>query len=164
MTPTLRPATRGDIDAMVALNAPVQAVTAPMDAVRCGELLALAPASLIAEAQGAPLGFVLVMHWDAAHANDNFDWFAARLRRFAYVDRIVVAAQARGTGLGAALYARAAEQARAAGCLTLAAEIDCDPPNPGSLAFHAAQGFAQLGTRRTGAGKTVSMQIKGLTG
>lgn len=161
---SFRHATAQDILAIVALNAAVAEVTSEMSPARCAELLAVCQCCYLAEAEGTPMGFALIMYAGAAYENDNFNWFSARLKRFAYVDRIVVDAAARGRGLGARLYERVALDARAAGCLTLAAEIDSDPPNTGSLAFHAAQGFAQLGTRRYASGKVVSMQIKGLTG
>lgn len=161
---SLRLATLEDIPAIVALNAAVVEVTAPMDAARCAELLEACSRCYIAERGDTRLGFALIMYADAPYTNDNFAWFSARLKDFAYVDRIVVDAAARGLGLGAKLYTQVAQDARAAGCLTLAAEIDSDPPNTGSLAFHAAQGFAELGTRRYESGKTVSMQVKGLTG
>jgi predicted GNAT superfamily acetyltransferase len=161
-TITLRDATAADSAAIVALNDAVVAVTSPMDAARLGELQQIALACTVAERDGVVLGFVLAMRDGAAYDNGNFRWFAERLTRFAYVDRVVIAAHARGLGLGTLLYDHLAAAAAAQGCLTLCAEIDHLPPNPGSLAFHQRYGFVQLGTRALPSGKIVAMQIKGL--
>jgi len=155
----LRPATSADIDAIVVLNAAVVAVTSPMDHARCAELLALASHARVAERAGSVIGFILAMLPDDAYANANFAWFGERLRRFAYIDRVVIAAEARGGGLGSRFYDDLAQQARARDMLLLAAEMDLDPPNHGSLAFHAARGFVPIGTRRYDDGKVVSMQV-----
>ena len=44
----------------------------------------------------------------------------------------------------------------------LALEVNAEPPNPASLAFHAARGFAEVG-RLGGPGKAVAMLAKDLT-
>jgi predicted GNAT superfamily acetyltransferase len=155
----LRPATVADIDPIVALNAAVVAVTSPMDHARCAELLALASHALVAEQAGTVIGFMLAMAPGDAYANANFAWFGERLRRFAYIDRVVIAAKARGGGVGGRIYDDLARRARAQDALLLAAEMDLDPPNHASLAFHAGRGFVPIGTRRYDDGKVVSMQV-----
>lgn len=158
--PTLRPATPNDTHAIVALNAAVVEVTSPMDHARAEALMAIADHCLVAEAEGQVVGFVLAMQTGAAYENANFAWFSARLNNFVYVDRIVIGEAGRGQGLGARLYERVIQQSQ--GCLMMAAEMDLDPPNEASLAFHRARGFLQIGTRTYETGKTVSMQIKPL--
>ena len=69
----------------------------------------------------------------------------SRYPRFIYVDRIVVAASARGHGLARRLYgALFAEAARAAHSCVVC-EVNSAPPNPESDAFHAALGFVEVG-------------------
>ncbi|MCW8085903.1 GNAT family N-acetyltransferase [Sabulicella glaciei] len=75
----------------------------------------------------------------------NHSWFVARGGRFAYVDRIVVAASARRRGLARALYADLAALAVARDKGALCCEVNLDPPNPVSLAFHETLGFAPAG-------------------
>ncbi len=159
---SLRDATLEDAPAIVALNEAVVAVTSPMDTGRFEELLGLSSHCVVAERDGAVIGFVLAMRQGAAYANGNFDWFAARLNNFVYVDRIVIAKEGRGHGLGGRLYREVAEAARPDGCLVMAAEMDLEPPNAPSLKFHASHGFVELGVRRLESGKLVSMQVKGL--
>ena len=158
----LRGAGPGDTGAIVALNEEVVAVTSPMDAARFGELRALASDCIVAEDEGTVVGFVLAMRQGAAYDNGNFDWFSARLDKFVYIDRIAISEAGRGKGLGGRLYAQVAGAARRDGCLVMCAEMDLEPPNEQSLAFHRKQGFEEIGTRRLESGKTVSMQAKRL--
>ena len=160
---TLRPATEADIPALVALNAAVVDVTSPMDAARCAELIAASTSCLVAVNAGEVVGFALVMTEGDPYDGENFGWFGTRLKRFVYVDRIVIGAQARGRGLGTRFYAQIEDDARAAGCLMFAAEMNLVPPNATSLGFHAARGFVQIGTRHYPDGKVLAMQVKGLT-
>ncbi len=160
---TLRRATPDDTAAIVALNAGVVAVTSPMDPVGFDALFAICANCDVVERDGEAIGFLLAMEAGAAYANGNFAWFSERLRRFVYIDRIVIGEAARGLGLGRMLYDHLAQSALTRGNLLMAAEIDLIPANPGSMAFHARYGFVQLGTRLLDSGKTVSMQVKGLT-
>lgn len=66
----------------------------------------------------------------------------------AYVDRVAVAASARGQGIARRLYEDLAAAVLASGRNGLACEVNLDPPNPGSLAFHARLGFRSAGEAR----------------
>lgn len=90
-------------------------------------------------------GLLLAFDQDAAYQSENFLWFHARLPRFIYVDRIIVAHRARGRGLARQLYERLFAAATAAGSPCIACEINVRPPNPGSDAFHEAMGFEEVG-------------------
>jgi hypothetical protein len=91
----------------------------------------------------------------ADYDSDNFLWFRARYARFVYVDRVIVAASARGGGLARVLYEDLFARARAAGHDRVVCEVNSDPPNPGSDAFHARLGFIEVGNALIGNGKTV---------
>jgi hypothetical protein len=54
------------------------------------------------------------------------------------------------------------ERARAAGAAAIALEVNVDPPNAPSLAFHARHGFGEVGRQDTPYGIVVSMQRKEL--
>lgn len=101
-------------------------------------------------------GLLITFDQDADYDSANFLWFRQRFARFVYVDRVVVAAAARGQGLAGALYARLLEQARAAGHDRIVCEVNSDPPNPASDAFHARLGFVPVGSAQLGNGKTVT--------
>ena len=100
-------------------------------------------------------GFLIGMDQSADYHSPNFLWFKARFDRFAYVDRIVIAASAHGQGLGRALYERMFDDAKAAGFGRIVAEVNAVPPNPTSLAFHERLGFAAIGEQTFNEGKTV---------
>ena len=99
-------------------------------------------------------GFVLAFVQASAYDGINFGWFKARYPRFAYVDRIVIAPQARGRGLARTLYDHVFAKARAEGIPLVTCEVNMEPPNPASDAFHAALGFEPVGSAGVGS-KTV---------
>lgn len=100
----------------------------------------------------------------AAYDSPNFLWFRARMARFVYVDRVVVAASARGQGLARLLYRDLFANARRAGHDRIVCEVNADPPNPPSDAFHAALGFSEIGTATIhGGSKTVRYLIHHLS-
>lgn len=95
------------------------------------------------------LGMVIGMRPGVAYASENYRWFEARSDNFMYVDRIVVATNARGAGVGRVLYeavfALAASESRS----EVTCEVNIVPPNPESLAFHATLGFERVGEQDT---------------
>jgi predicted GNAT superfamily acetyltransferase len=90
--------------------------------------------------------FMLAFDQDADYDSPNFQWFRARYPRFVYVDRIVVASSARGRGCARRLYRDLFEHAVRAGHELAVCEVNTNPPNPESDAFHAALGFVEVGT------------------
>lgn len=89
--------------------------------------------------------FLLALDQDADYDSPNFRWFRVRYQRFVYVDRIVVAASARGRGYARWLYDDLFAHARRAGHDRVFCEVNSSPPNPQSDAFHAALGFVEVG-------------------
>jgi len=89
--------------------------------------------------------FIMTFDQEANYDSPNFVWFRERYERFIYVDRVVVAAHARGRGQARRLYQDLFEHAERAGYTLVTCEVNIDPPNPASDAFHAALGFAEVG-------------------
>ncbi len=58
-------------------------------------------------------------------------------------------AEARGRGVARALYEAVFADARAAGLPLVCCEVNVEPPNPVSDAFHAALGFETLASQPT---------------
>ncbi len=106
----------------------------------------LAGEAFLALRAGDADAFLLAFDQDADYDSENFLWFKARYPRFAYVDRVAVASHARGRGLARAFYETLFAKARDAGHTIVTCEVNSDPPNPGSDAFHAAMGFREVGT------------------
>ena len=147
----------GDDDDLLTLNNRFAAETSLLDADEWRQLVAQARFTYAAGTSG----FMVAMDQDSAYDGLNFQWFKDRFSRFAYVDRIVIGAAAHGQGLGRALYDRLFDEARAAGLERVACEVNIDPPNPGSVAFHEKLGFAAVGERLLPNGKTVRYLIAG---
>jgi predicted GNAT superfamily acetyltransferase len=89
--------------------------------------------------------FLLAFDQDADYESPNFLWFKERYRRFVYVDRIAVAESARGRGHARLLYHDLFDVAARNGHDIVVCEVNSDPPNPASDAFHAALGFLEIG-------------------
>ncbi|PKQ26562.1 MAG: GNAT family N-acetyltransferase [Actinobacteria bacterium HGW-Actinobacteria-4] len=98
------------------------------------------------------LAFLLSLCGGMPYESENYRWFEDRGVRHQYIDRIVVAPGARGTGVGRALYESVFERAREKGANDVTCEVNIDPPNPGSLAFHDRLGFRRLGEQDTKGG------------
>lgn len=95
--------------------------------------------------EGDVLGFItLIAPGTMAYPSANLRWFEARGGSVIYVDRIAIAPEARGLGVGRMLYEAAFED-----CTGTYARIGCEvnrvPPNPVSLAFHKKLGFQPVG-------------------
>lgn len=156
--PSIRPLTAEDAPALVVLNDaahPAVPITS-VDEMRA--LLALGSLTLGLERDGRLVGFVIAMTPGSEYESENYRWFEAREVGHVYVDRIVVAESERGRGLGPMLYDAVFAEARRLGHPEVTCEVNLDPPNPGSLAFHGRLGFVQIGTQATKGG-TVTVAL-----
>ena len=142
-----------DLPALLALNNAHAIETGELTAARLAALMATSFRTRII---GPADAFLIAFDQTAAYASPNFLWFKERYPRFVYIDRVIVAPPARGRGLARALYGDLIAAARAAGHTLLACEVNAQPPNPASDAFHAALGFSEAGRAdHVGQGKTV---------
>ncbi len=157
---TLRRYQAGDAAAVLRLNAESVAVLSPMDEDRLGLLAGMSCLHLVAVGPAGVIGFVMGFANGAAYDSANYRWFAARYKRFLYLDRMVVAPSFRGCGVGRAFHAAAERHAVAYGLDWLVGEIDLDPPNPVSLAYHERIGFVEVGRQTLPSGKVVSMRAR----
>ena len=113
----------------------------------------------VLEVDGKVSAFLLAFREGSAYDSVNYRWFADRFSKFIYVDRIVVSATMRGSGVGKHFYADLFSFARLDRVELVACEIDSDPPNELSRHFHSRLGFVEVGTQRVGyVKKVVSLQ------
>lgn len=114
---------------------------------------------------GAIEAFIMAFDQSADYDSPNFLWLKQRYPRFVYVDRVAVDAAARGRGHARRLYEDLFEQARHAGHSVVTCEVNAEPPNPASDAFHARLGFHEVGAAAIQNGKkTVRYFARQLTG
>jgi hypothetical protein len=118
-----------------------------------GQLFALLGQAFYARRVGKLDAFLLAFDQGASYDSPNYLWFHKRYPRFVYVDRVVVAAGARGGGLARLLYGDLFRCAKVAGHDLVVCEVNVDPPNPASDAVHAALGFVEVGRASIHEGK-----------
>ncbi|MGI8614798.1 MAG: GNAT family N-acetyltransferase [Nocardioidaceae bacterium] len=156
----LRAYATSDADAVLALNQSHLDAVGPLDPDRLEWLLGLADACLVAEDAGELVGFAVTFAPGSAYDSVNYRWFSDRHTQFGYLDRVVVAPTHRRRGIGNQIYDAAEAAARPRGRLAL--EVYAEPPNVGSLAFHAARGFVEVGRLAQADGKVCAMLCKKL--
>ena len=163
----IREATADDLDEiLVHNNAAVPAVNALIRE-DLEWFLDEAHSFLVVDApDGSIAGFVIGLTGPGLdYASLNYAWFSARYDAFVYVDRIVVAETGRGLGVGTRLYDEFARRGRADDHVVMLAEVNIEPRNEVSLAFHEAHGFTPVGEQDTEGGtKRVTMLEKRLGG
>jgi uncharacterized protein len=117
--------------------------TSELDLVRLTTLLGMA-----CYARGIDQGktaFLIALDHTATYQNPNFAWFKSAYESFIYIDRIVVAESARGQGIARLLYKDLFAAAHRAGVPRIVCEVNSEPPNPASDAFHLTMGFEKVG-------------------
>ena len=113
---------------------------------------------------GNVAAFLLAFDEGADYDSPNFLWFCRRYRHFVYIDRVVVSELTRGRGHARRLYADLIARATAMGHDLIVCEVNSDPPNPASDAFHARLGFTEVGQASIhNGGKTVRYLALSLT-
>lgn len=160
---SVRDATDEDEDFILALNGASGPGVADMSREEFRQVRSWAARILVAELDGKPVGFLILIEPGTAYPSDNYGWFEDRFRRHLYVDRIAVDASAMRKGVGRALYDAAALVARELDEPRITCEVNEDPPNPESMAFHRAAGFHCIASRPSPRlGKVVAMFVREL--
>lgn len=138
----IRSVSSADEPAILALNNEHAVELSWLEPERLASLLGR---SFYARRIGAIEAFIMTFDQDADYDSPNFIWFRRRYPRFVYVDRVVVAKSARGRGHARRLYEALFERARQAGHTIVTCEVNAEPANPASDAFHASLGFTEVG-------------------
>ncbi len=142
MTHTLQALQTLDLAPFLALNNRHSVELSALDAADFSRLVECAFRAIATE---YPVSFLLAFDETASYTSPNYLWFRNRHTRFVYVDRVVVDRSGRGQGIAAKHYAALFAAARAAGHTVICAEVNRDPPNAASDAFHARLGFVEVG-------------------
>ncbi|WP_104191975.1 GNAT family N-acetyltransferase [Cryobacterium sp. Y82] len=152
MTFSIRSLVRDDLPRLLALNNAAVPAVNELDAEALAALVEhsnLAIAVVDDDATDSVIGFAILFIAGAEYASENYHWFSSRSTDFLYVDRIVVADGYRGQGLGQVLYDAIFGAARRLKLTEVFCEVNLEPPNPGSLAFHDRLGFTEVGQLST---------------
>lgn len=165
MDVSIRAARPADRVSLARINREGQPGVNPLSSAEIDACLARATLFCVAEpvgVAGEPCGYLLAFGAGFTAIGDEYAWFSARHAAFLYVDQIAVARDAWGQGIAAALYAELERAARARGDTHLVCEVNLRPENPRSLAFHARQGFREVGRLEAGDGRYVALLERAL--
>ena len=136
--------TDDDVPTVLRLNADHVELLSPLDSDRLALLRTWASRADVIECDAETAGFVLVFGPGTDYDSENYRWFTERFGdRFDYLDRIVIDDRFRRRGLASAVYDEVEAAASPRGRLVL--EVNVDPPNEPSLAFHRGRGFVEVG-------------------
>lgn len=143
-----------DLNWLVELNNLCVPSVDPHTAETMTENIAFCNHILIADRYGVPLGAVMLMREGTEYKSRNYAWHNQNNEQHLYVDRIIVSEDARGLGVGRKLYQYAIKAAQM-NDVPLTAEVNTEPNNPQSHAFHEALGFDVAGETEHKAGYAV---------
>lgn len=142
-----------DLEAVAALNAGASPAVNLLDAAELADLYEMCDVALVATNHDRELiAFLLSLGMGQPYGSENYRWFEDRGVRHQYIDRIVVAPSAKGSGVGRALYESVFERARERGANEVTTEVQLNPPNPGSVTFHEHLGFQRVAEQHTRGG------------
>ncbi len=163
MSIQFRDADPSDYPTVLDLNEASVHYLSPLDSERLARLADACCQLRVAERDGEVIGFLMAFADEADYDSVNYQWFATRYRRFAYIDRVVVREDCRGLGLARQFYQALEIWAAHHDMVRLTCEVDVEPPNVASIAFHHKAGFVEVGRQTAGDGsKIVSLLTKPL--
>ncbi len=145
MTIEIRNVTEHDLAAVLALNESEVPHVGKIDIAQMRWFRTHADYFRVAMESAQLVGFLIGLRPGSSYGSLNYRWFCDRYADFAYVDRIVVVAHARGRGLAPRLYDDFAA-AMPASVKVMTCEVNIQPPNEQSMRFHTNLGFTKVGT------------------
>lgn len=159
MTSSIRPLRPEDLDRVLEINQANTPEVGSIDADRLAFLVDQSAIALVHEAGSEVVGFALVLGPGSTYDSVNYRWFAERGDDIMYLDRVAIDADHRRLGLGRALYASVFDliAGRHPDMTRLGLEVNVEPPNPGSMAFHQGLGFSEVGRQHTPYGAVVAL-------
>ena len=105
-------------------------------------------------------GFLLVLPMNIPYKSLNYTWFSKRYNNFAYIDRIAVKEELKGSGIGTLLYTDL-EKSLPKEIKMIACEYNIKPLNMISKNFHQKMSYKNVGTQLTENNtKQVSLMVK----
>ena len=146
---SLQPLADADLAALLRLNAANYPAVHTLDEATLDWLLGFdgGPHLVAVDSAGTVLGYLLAFPSRSAYADSEISELRRRLTEpFLYICQVVVAPAHRGRGIARAFYEALADVARRQGVRLLCCDVNSNPPNPGSMAFHRQVGFTELGS------------------
>lgn len=139
----IRPISDRDVEDVLALNEESVWALSPLDETGLAQLRADAACVLVSEVGDDIAGFAVAYAPGTSYASINYAWHTERFDDFLYLDRIAVSKAHRRQGIATALYDEIEQRATPHG--RMVCEVNSDPPNVESLAFHKRRGYREIG-------------------
>ncbi len=133
----------GDVEAVLSLNEESVWALSPLDGAALDEHRKQAAHLVVCELDDAVAAFAIAYAPGTAYDSINYRWHSERFADFLYLDRIAVSQQFRRRGIASALYGHMEAVAVPRG--RMVCEVNSEPPNLESLAFHQARGYRRIG-------------------
>jgi uncharacterized protein len=157
---TLRRARPVDRDRILAINAQGAPGVSVLNPGEIERLFRLSIWFRVAERSSALAAYLIALRSGSDYDGEEYLWFMKRLPEFLYVDQVAVATDARGGGVGSALYDDLESFAAGQGIHHLTLEVNLRPENLPSLSFHDRRGFREIDRLETIDGRLVSLRMK----
>jgi len=164
MALAIRDVREHDLDAVLALNNTAGRSILVLDAAQLRYFYEHADYFRVAEIDGQLAGFLIALRDGRDYGSPNYRWFDEHYPSFVYIDRIVVTPTARGRGYARRLYDDVFRHAARVGHECVMCEVNSEPPNPASDAFHLALGFVEVGSAAIHGGSKVVRYLARSTG
>lgn len=148
------PSTETERATVLKLNAEHVELLSPLDETRLALLERVGRVEVV-DVEGQIAGFVVTVPAGTDYDSALYRWFGERYDDFLYLDRVVVDTAFRRQGVADAIYDQIQARAGRHGLFTL--EVNSEPPNVASLAFHTHRGFAPVGEVSEGAKRTAML-------
>jgi predicted GNAT superfamily acetyltransferase len=136
--------TQSDVESIWLINEQGLPGTGKVTPQEISYLLELSSFSLGVFSNDELLGFVICLSPGTDYGSLNYAWFNTKYDEFIYVDRIAVSTGYRDRGIGSLLYKEVVSYSNQHS-IPIAAEVNLNPPNTGSMRFHERFQFEEIG-------------------
>ena len=162
MTPSIRGLRRSDLERVLEINQSNTPEVGSIDATRLAFIFDESTIKLGAAVDERLVGFALVLAPGSAYDSSNYRWFQTHHPGSWYLDRVAISMGYRRRGIGTCLYERVFEELATTGARSLGLEVNLEPANPVSLAFHERLGFEFATQQTTDYGTVVAMMHRSI--
>ena len=159
----LRELTEEDLGALLALNNTSTPAVNPLTLEELKSILSLAEKCWVVEIDRELAAALIIIGPDQNYSSDNYSWLETQFSNYCYVDRIMVDENHKRKGFGNNLYQKLEHHAECKGAHILLCEVNLEPPNPQSIAFHSQLDWEPFFEREHAPGKKVQYFKKNIT-